>query len=156
MNYPFHIAKLLRAVHFGGNWTVSSFKEHLADVTWQESITKVEDFNTIAVLVAHTNYYVGIMLNVLQNQPLSGKDSESFAHAPINGPEDWEQLQNKFFSEAEQLAVLIEQVPESKLDELFFAEKYGNYYRNFHGIIEHCHYHLGQLVWLKKMLRRGV
>jgi len=34
-------------------------------------------------------------------------------------------------------------------------EKYGNYYRNFHGIIEHCHYHLGQIVLIKKMLLSG-
>jgi hypothetical protein len=32
--------------------------------------------------------------------------------------------------------------------------KYGNYYRNLHGIIEHTHYHLGQIVLIKKLLKR--
>ncbi len=44
----------------------------------------------------------------------------------------------------------IEQLPESKLWETFSDEKYGNYYRNIHGIIEHIHYHLGQIVLIKK------
>ncbi len=46
----------------------------------------------------------------------------------------------------------IEQLPESKLWETFSDEKYGNYYRNIHGIIEHSHYHLGQIVLIKKIL----
>jgi hypothetical protein len=43
-------------------------------------------------------------------------------------------------------------LPESKLAETFSDEKYGNYYRNIHGIIEHTHYHLGQIVLIKKIL----
>ena len=31
-------------------------------------------------------------------------------------------------------------------------EKYGTYYRNFHGLIEHAHYHLGQIVLIKKLV----
>ncbi len=46
----------------------------------------------------------------------------------------------------------MEQLPEHKLWEDFTDKKYGNYYRNFHGIIEHSHYHLGQIVLIKKIL----
>ena len=55
-------------------------------------------------------------------------------------------------SDAEAFAQLIEQLPDSRLDEVFIEEKYGTYFRNLNGIIEHLHYHLGQLVFLKKML----
>ncbi|MGN6163930.1 MAG: hypothetical protein ACTHOF_05245 [Flavisolibacter sp.] len=41
---------------------------------------------------------------------------------------------------------------DSKLDEIFVDEKYGTYYRNLQGIIEHTHYHLGQIVLIKKLL----
>jgi len=30
--------------------------------------------------------------------------------------------------------------------------KYGNYFRNIVGVIEHIHYHLGQIVLIKKIL----
>ena len=38
------------------------------------------------------------------------------------------------------------------LHQTFVDEKYGNYYRNLVGIIEHGYYHLGQIVILKKIL----
>ena len=34
-------------------------------------------------------------------------------------------------------------------------EKYGNYFRNLTGIIEHLHYHLGQIVLIKKLIAEG-
>jgi hypothetical protein len=46
----------------------------------------------------------------------------------------------------------VEQLPEARLWDDFSNGKYGNYYRNITGIIEHLHYHLGQIVLIKKML----
>ena len=53
MNLPEQIAKHLREVYFGGNWTASSFKENLADVTWQQAVRQVDSFHPIATLVFH-------------------------------------------------------------------------------------------------------
>jgi hypothetical protein len=147
------IAKHFREVHFGGNWTASNLKDHLKDVTWQEATTKVHSFNTIATLVFHTNYYVEAVLKVLHGEALNAKDEYSFDHPPINSEKDWQNLVDKTFREAEQFATMIEQLPDHVLPENFTEEKYGNYYRNLHGIIEHMHYHLGQIVLIKKLLR---
>lgn len=49
----------------------------------------------------------------------------------------------------------LETLDEAKLFEDFADPKYGNYYRNLHGIIEHTHYHLGQIVLIKKLLKDG-
>lgn len=61
----------------------------------------------------------------------------------------------KNWTDAENFAHLIEQMPESKLWEDFADNKYGNYCRNIHGIIEHIHYHLGQIVLIRKMLLKA-
>jgi hypothetical protein len=58
----------------------------------------------------------------------------------------------KTWSDAEKFAALVENMPDSKLAETFVNKKYGTYYRNLHGIIEHTHYHLGQIVLIKKIL----
>jgi hypothetical protein len=152
MNLNRQIAKHLRDVHFGGNWTVSNMKEHVAGLTWQQATTKVHTFNTIAALVYHTGYYVTAALNVLEGGPLESKDEYSFDLPPVQSQEDWERLQHSTWTEVEKLAVLIEQLPDDKLMEDFTDPKYGNYYRNFHGIIEHTHYHLGQIVLIKKLV----
>lgn len=153
MNLTAQIAKHFREVHFGGNWTCSNLKDNMADVTWQEAITPVQNLNTIAALVYHVNYYVSAVLKVLQGAQLDAKDEYSFNHPPIGSEEDWEALKNKALTDAEKFADLIEQLPEQRLWEYFEEEKYGIYYRNIHGIIEHTHYHLGQITLIKKMLR---
>ena len=152
MNLTAQIAKHFREVHFGGNWTSSNLKDHLADVTWQQATTQVYSINPIATLVYHINYYVSAILKVLRGEPLDAHDKYSFDLPPILSQEDWEKLLDKTWTDAEDFAILVEQLPESKLGENFSDEKYGSYYRNFHGIIEHTHYHLGQIVLIKKIL----
>ncbi|AOM80246.1 DUF1572 domain-containing protein [Pedobacter steynii] len=155
MNLTAQIAKHFREVHFGGNWTCSNLRDNLADITWQQATISVHSFNTIAALVYHVNYYVSAVLKVLQGEVLEAKDEYSFDHPPIRSKEDWEALINKALTDAENFATLIEQLPERKLWETFQDEKYGIYYRNIHGIIEHTHYHLGQIALIKKMINTG-
>jgi hypothetical protein len=155
MNLGEQIAKLFRDVHYGGNWTAVNLKENLSNVTWQEATTKVYSFNTIAALVYHMNYYVSAVLKVFQGEPLTASDKYSFDHSPILSQEDWEKLMDRTWTDAENFAILVEQLPESRLGETFPGEKYGNYYRNIHGIIEHIHYHLGQIVLIKKILLKA-
>jgi len=152
MSLTQQIAKHFRDVYFGGNWTAVNLKDTLADINWQQAITKVHNLNTIATLVFHINYYVEPVLKVLQGEPLNASDKLSFNLSPITSEYDWQKLVTKVFTEAESFAVQIEQLDEVKLFDDFADHKYGNYYRNLHGIIEHTHYHLGQISLIKKML----
>jgi uncharacterized damage-inducible protein DinB len=152
MSITKYIAKHLREIYFGGNWTTSNLKDTISDITWQQATQKVYDFNTIATLTFHTTYYIAALLKVLQGGPLDAKDALSFVHPEINTQQDWEQLLNKAWIDAEAAAMLIENMPDIKLHENFTDEKYGNYYRNIHGMIEHMHYHLGQIVLIKKII----
>jgi hypothetical protein len=146
------IAKQFRDLHFGGNWTGVNLKDSLANVNWQQATVKIYSLNSIGTLVYHTNYYVDAVLQVLEGGPLNAHDKFSFDLPPIQSQEDWEKLLNKTWADAKKFATLVEQLPERKLREIFSDEKYGNYYRNIHGIIEHTHYHLGQIVLIKKLL----
>ena len=82
-------------------------------------------------------------------------DKYSFDLPHIRSQEDWEKLQGKTWTDAELFASYIEQLPEHILWEDLSGKKYGNYYRNIHGVIEHIHYHLGQIVLIKKMLSKA-
>lgn len=152
MNLTIQLAKHLRDVHFGGNWTTSNLKDNLADVNWKQATTQVHSFNTIATLVYHVNYYISAVLKVLQGEPLEASDKYSFDLPAIISQTDWENLLDKTFADAETFTLLIEQLPEHILWENFTDEKYGTYYRNIQGIIEHTHYHLGQIALIKKII----
>ena len=45
-------------------------------------------------------------------------------------------------------------MPDEKLSEVFVDEKYGTYERNINLMIEHCYYHLGQILIIKKLVAR--
>lgn len=152
MNLTQQIAKQFRDMHYGGNWTAVNLKDQLADLTWQQATTQVYSFNTIAKLVFHLNYYVSAVSQVLQGGPLDAKDKYSFDLPPILSQDDWEKLLDKTWKDTEHFAALVEQLPEEVLWKTFVDEKYGTYYRNMHGIIEHAHYHLGQIVLIRKVL----
>ncbi|MFT4758822.1 MAG: hypothetical protein ACI9XO_004000 [Paraglaciecola sp.] len=59
------------------------------------------------------------------------------------------------WEDAERFAGLVEQMPDAQLGQGFIDEKYGNYHRNIHAMIEHSYYHLGQIVILKKLILEG-
>ena len=145
------ISQHLKDVYQGGNWTSSDLKTILVDIDWKDATTQLYDLNTIATLVFHLQYYVKAITKVLQEGPLDAKDKYSFNHPPITSQDDWDQYISTIWEEADQLAALIEQVPEDKLYQDFTDGKYGSYYRNLQGNIEHIHYHLGQIVMLKKI-----
>jgi len=155
MHLTEQIAKQFRDVYFGGNWTAVSLKENLEGLNWQQATTKVYSFNTIASLVFHMNYYVREVMKVLEGGPLKASDRYSFEHPPILSEQHWMKLKDTTWAEVEKFAVLIEQLPEHKLWETFANGKYGNYYRNIQGITEHVHYHLGQIVLIKKLLQQA-
>lgn len=150
-NLPSRIAEHLRAVHFGGNWTAVCMKELLSDVDWQRATSRTGSFHTIAELVYHTGYFVTATLKVLGGGPLDAQDKYSFDCPPIASESDWQALQENVWADVEDLASLIEQMPEAQLWEPFAGANYGAYYRCLHGPIEHCHYHLGQIALLKKV-----
>ena len=153
MNLAKQSAKHFRELHFGDNWTDSSLKDVLDDVSWKEAITPIYSLNTIATLSYHINYYVDRVLKVLQGGALNAKDDLSFTYVPLQSEEDWRKMKNKVMQDGEAFAALIENMDEATFYTYFIGEKYGNYFRNIHGIIEHSYYHLGQIALIKKILR---
>jgi hypothetical protein len=146
------LAQHLRQVYFGGNWTSVHYKQVLQDIAWQDAYTQRGTTNSIALLVYHTTYYLIEVAKVLQGEPLLAKDTYSFLMPEIRSEEAWQQMCAEALHHAEKLASLIEQLDEATVFQYFTNEKYGDYYGNMQGIVEHCHYHLGQIVLLKSMI----
>lgn len=152
MSLSKQLAKHLRDVHFGGNWTTTDLKTTLTDVSWREATTQVYSLNSIASLTFHMTYYVDVLITVLEEHKLVGKDELSWNLPEIDSQESWENLQKSSWLKAEKAALLIEELPDEKLTEDFIDPKYGTTYRNIAGIVEHMYYHLGQIVIIKKLL----
>lgn len=156
MNSTYELARRFREVILNGTWVANTnYKHQLEDMDWKVATAQVNSLNTIAVLVQHIHYYINGVKNVFNGGGLEIKDKYSFDFPPIATQEEWEHFRTRFFTDAEEFASLVEQMPDEKLKEVFVDEKYGTYQRNIDGMIEHSYYHLGQIVLIKKMLSSG-
>jgi len=147
------IASRFREVILNGTWIANTnFKDQLTDLDWKIATEKFHSFNTIAVLSQHIHYYISGILNVLNGGTLDIKDQFSFNFPNIESQQDWDNFLTKFWKESEEFALLVEQMPDEKLNSVFVDVKYGTYQRNIDAMIEHAYYHLGQIVLIKKGL----
>lgn len=147
------IARHLEEVYFGGNWTTVNLRDTLNDVSLGEATTSFHSLNSIATLTYHLHYYVTAVRNVLKGGALDSKDELSFIHPSFRSESEWKEFLDNCWKEASEFASLIRNMEDENLWQYFTAEKYGNYFRHLMGIVEHHHYHLGQIVLIKKLLR---
>ncbi len=141
----------------GPNLTGSHLSQHLDDVSVDEAITSLYGLNSIAQLVFHIHYYINAVGDVLEGKPLLAKDSLSF-EAPLITTEVSMAITKRttLCSDAALCATSRKIFTQKQLKEDFVVEKYGSYEHNLVGLLEHSHYHFGQIVIIKKMLRAQV
>lgn len=152
MTIPQLLAKHLREVHFGGNWSTSCLREQLQGLNLEQVLHSAPGFHSIATLTVHCTYYVRVLRDVLQTGELKAKDEFSFQLPELDTQAQWDEFLNKIWRHAEEAATLLEDLPEERLKDFFTDEKYGLWHRNIMGIIEHLHYHLGQIALQKKLI----
>ncbi len=147
------IADRFREVILNGTWIANTnFKHQLANLNWEIATTKYGSLNSIALLAQHIHYYINGIKNVFLGGDLEIKDKFSFDFKPMESQLEWEVFLNTFWQDSEEFASLIEQMAETKLDEVFIDAKYGSYQRNIDAMIEHSYYHLGQIVLINKLI----
>jgi hypothetical protein len=147
------IAQHFYEVHYGKNWTDVAMKDVLKDIPWEQAIQKVDSVNTITVLVHHMNFYNMVVYDRCFGEQGQFEHEDSLS-VSIKNDEDWLQLQHHYFTNADKIHHHILLLDEEKL----FTVRPGNqntFYKNLHGLIEHIHYHLGQVSLLKKIILSG-
>ena len=150
-------------------FTVNKFTHQLQEKLFSESWIYIYGYsspkslfhqkivaNSIHTLVYHMNYYVREFSKVLKGDPLAAQDLLSFASVSPKDQQEWETMKQQVFEEARAFIPLIESFDEKKLGNLPGDPAWGDYYRNLQGIVEHNHYHLGQIVLIKKLLRSNL
>lgn len=148
-------ANRFREVILNGTWIANTnFKHQLDNLNYEIATTKVDSFNTIAVLAQHIHYYINGINNVFKGGNLDIRDQFSFDFTPITSQNQWETFLAHFWNDAESFASFVEKMTDEQLNQAFVDEKYGTYLRNIDGMIEHSYYHLGQIVLLKKMIQK--
>jgi hypothetical protein len=146
-------ATRFREVILNGTWIANTnFKEQLSNTNYEFANAKIGTLNTIGILTQHIHYYIAGINAVFEGGTLDIRDKFSFDFPEITSQEQWNQILEKIWIDAETFANFVADFSNEKLNEAFVDEKYGTYQRNIDGMIEHSYYHLGQIVLIKKML----
>jgi len=157
MNNSIQLANRFREVVLNGTWIANTnYKDQLTTLDWKTATTTFQSLNSIAALAQHVHYYIAGIKKVLSGGALEIKDIYSFDFPTIESAEQWESFLGRFWKDAEEFAALVESLPEQKLQEDFVDPKYNTFQRNIDGMTEHCYYHLGQIVMLRKILSRDL
>jgi len=142
------IARHFYEVHYGNNWTDASVKDALEGISREQAVKKIGNTNTIALLLFHLDFYNMVVYDRLVGNQKHFEHEESLK-VEITSEDDWQRLQETYFANVAKLHQAILQFDES----LLFEEKTSNTpYKNLHGLVEHVHYHLGQINLLKKLV----
>lgn len=156
MNAIQQSALRFREVFLNGTWIANTnYKDQLDGMDLATATADAGTANTIAVLAQHIHYYVKGVKQVLEGGTLDISDKYSFDFPPMLSQQAWDDFLQAFWQDAEDFAVLIEQLSEAQLQLPFVDEKYGNYQRNIDSMIEHAYYHLGQIVLIRKLVSKG-
>jgi hypothetical protein len=154
MNIPEAIAQHVLDVHEGNNWTEVDVVHTLQDVALAEAVARtLASPNTIAGLVRHLTYWNRVMARRAHGLPTEIGPDNGFDGLELQTETDWAELQADNLRSAHELAEAIRSVDVAQL-EAPILPAYGSVYKNLQGTVEHIHYHLGQLVVLKNLVRR--
>lgn len=150
MDIRAHIAQHLIDVHRGGNWTDVNISDSIKDVTGEQAavITPFSP-NSIAMIIHHRSYW-----NRVVAQRARGVNPVINRENGMNAPEIinefvWTELKKDNLYSAEELATVIENYDDGGLFTPILPA-HSSAYKNFSGQVEHVHYHLGQIMMLKK------
>ncbi|AGC75167.1 hypothetical protein LX97_02455 [Nonlabens dokdonensis] len=130
----------------------TNYHAFLQEIDYETAISRDLHVNSIAQLTRHVHYYINGVAQALQTGHLKIKDAHSFDFEPIQNETEWNYIKKIFFKDASTLSKLIKETPEFKLALPFIDEKYGSLERNINMMVEHCYYHLGQMVLLSKII----
>lgn len=153
MNLTTLLALQILDVHTGDNWTEVNIANTLKDISCAEAlIVTPASPNSIAALLNHITFWNQVMVQRIEGVKVEIPESNGFDHPYLQTEIGWQELQKDNLKSANKLADAIQGFSSDKLLEPILPG-YPSAYKNIQGISEHIHYHLGQMVFLKKFIK---
>lgn len=153
MNIAELIAEHLLDVYAGQNWTEVNLQFTLGDISYEEaSQLTPASANTIAGLLHHLNFWNQVMTDRIRGIRAAIPESNGFENTPLEDVEQWQSLQIACFKSGKALAEVIRKLTAEELQQPILPG-YPTAYKSLQGCVEHVHYHVGQIVILKQLIR---
>lgn len=149
------IAESIIEVTEGGNWTDVNIADTVKDISVQEATMRTPGSpNSIASLLHHLAYWNRVMIERINGVKVVVPDANGFDVPELKTDQDWGNLKADLKASAHELADAIRNFDLNRIEEPIVAGSSSSY-KNLQGTVEHIHYHLGQIVILKKLVKKA-
>ena len=139
----------------GGNWTDVNLADTIKDVSVEEATKRTAGSpNTIASLLHHLAYWNRVMIQRINGVKVEVPDINGFDVPDLKTDQDWGNLKADLNTSAHELADAIRNFDLERIAEPI-VPGYSSAYKNLQGTVKHIHYHLGQIVILKKLAKKA-
>ena len=146
------IKTLLTETANGNNWTGINAEQALQDITAQQACKRINaNHLNIAELTAHLTCWNKVITKRLNGENYEPSKEEDFPVINELTEEKWNALKQNFMVLFNTLTEKLETKEDAIIDVPIFKGA-SPAYRNLHGQISHLHYHLGQIMLLKKLI----
>ena len=146
------IKTLIAETANGNNWTGINATQALQNISAQKAVKRInENHLNIAELTTHLTCWNKVITKRLDAENYQPTNEEDFPEINELSKEEWNTLKEKFFQSFEILINKLQEKEGNDVNAPIF-EGASSAYRNLHGQISHLHYHLGQIVLLKKIV----
>lgn len=146
------LSKQLLHIFEGENWPDMTIKQAIEKISFvQANKVTIASPNSIAALVHHIGYWNDIVRQRSEGKYPEVPPENGMVIAPLKNDADWQKLIEQTRQSFIRLAEAIKNFPPEKMAE---PSKHGGstIEANFHGIIQHDYYHLGQIVILSHLV----
>ncbi len=150
------IAQHILDVHEGNNWTEVDITSTLKDISVKQATLLTQaSVNTIAALIHHLTYWNRVMVQRINGIKVIVPVANGYNVPDLKTEQEWQQLKEDNILSAHELATAIKSFDEKRLPEPILPG-YSSAYKNLQGSVEHIHYHLGQIVMLKHLVKANL
>ena len=151
------LSKMFRAAAHGKTWHGQSVWETLENISAEEAAAHpIPESHSIWDYLLHIiNWREYAVRTLLDDEPyiVDLNTEKDWTTITDFSKEAWEATLELYKKSTDELSEAIKTIDDSKLEEIVREHKF-TFYTLLHGVIQHDIYHSGQIVLLKKMLKK--
>lgn len=153
MSESAHLQNQFQRAVEGNAWYGPSLAEVLADVTPEMAAARpIPNAHTIWEMVVHTGVWGATVLRRIHGELLNLTDTGDWPPVTDTSAEGWERAKQRTIDEIARLRDALSGFDTARLDRPAAEGASSPAFNQVYGALQHCAYHVGQMVMLKKLL----
>lgn len=148
-----HFLKLLGNHYNGSPWIDTTILETLKSLTAEEAARKINGLNSAWQIVNHILGWRNALIARVMDSPLPHPENNFFGEINDTSEKAWKDTLKKFEKSQQDIITFLSLQDDNLLEKISPSSGY-SYFELVSAILIHDSYHLGQIVLIKKLLKK--